>query len=185
MNDHKFILLFFLAAFVLIAVLFFFIYRSSIRSEEKNEGIKNPLQKRFYFLTALTAILIILLSVTIPKSPYFKYANQTPAKVVFVDARQYNFFMSEQAIDPEKPSSADSIIVPAGQVVEFRVTSLDVNHGFAIYNSDAQLVTQTQAMPGYVNRLRWKFDTPGTYNILCLEYCGLAHPLMRASFIVK
>ncbi|MBS1759343.1 MAG: hypothetical protein JST23_04385 [Bacteroidetes bacterium] len=98
---------------------------------------------------------------------------------------QYYFFMSEQAIDPAKPSGADSIIIPVGQPVEFRVTSLDVNHGFGIYNSDAQLVTQTQAMPGYVNRLRWKFDTPGTYHILCLEYCGANHPNMRTSFIVK
>ncbi len=37
--------------------------------------------------------------------------------------------------------------------VEFRVTSLDVNHGMAIFDPDGKLVGQTQAMPGYVNRL--------------------------------
>lgn len=74
---------------------------------------------------------------------------------------------------------------PANELIEFRVTSFDVNHGFAIYDPSNKLIAQTQAMPGYVNRLRWKFSEPGNYNILCLEYCGMAHQGMRASFTVK
>lgn len=68
--------------------------------------------------------------------------------------------------------------VTSGQPVEFRVTSADVNHGFGIYDADLQMVAQVQAMPGYVNRLVHVFDQPGTYQILCLEYCGVAHHVM-------
>ena len=68
--------------------------------------------------------------------------------------------------------------VKAGTPVEFNVTSVDVNHGFAIYGPDDLIVTQTQAMPGFSNRLLHTFDKPGTYRIMCLEYCGLAHHAM-------
>lgn len=74
--------------------------------------------------------------------------------------------------------------VEAGRTVEFRVTSADVNHGFAIYAPDGRIVTQTQAMPGYTNRLRYSFDEPGTYTLQCLEYCGIGHAPMTAAIEV-
>ena len=48
-----------------------------------------------------------------------------------------------------------------------------------------QMVAQTQAMPGYVNRLQYTFATPGTYHILCLEYCGLVHHAMMTDLVVE
>jgi cytochrome c oxidase subunit 2 len=45
-------------------------------------------------------------------------------------------------------------------------------------------VAQTQSMPGYTNVLRHTFDEPGTYKILCLEYCGLGHHEMSAEINV-
>lgn len=70
--------------------------------------------------------------------------------------------------------------VEAGVPVEFRVTSADVNHGFAIYAPDGRIVVQTQAMPGYTNKILYTFDQPGTYMVRCLEFCGLAHHVMEA-----
>ena len=78
--------------------------------------------------------------------------------------------------------SAEQFI--AGRPVEFHVTSKDVNHGFGIYDEARRLVAQTQAMPGYTNVLRYTFTQPGTYQILCLEYCGLVHHNMIAEFKV-
>jgi cytochrome c oxidase subunit 2 len=75
--------------------------------------------------------------------------------------------------------------VPLGKEVEFQITSSDVNHGFGIYDSQMRLLAQTQAMPGYVNRIRHTFNQPGTYQVLCLEYCGLVHHEMVARFVVK
>jgi cytochrome c oxidase subunit II len=51
--------------------------------------------------------------------------------------------------------------VPAGVPVEFDVTSKDVNHGFGLYNPEGRLVAQTQAMPGYTNRLIFTFQSAG------------------------
>jgi cytochrome c oxidase subunit 2 len=74
--------------------------------------------------------------------------------------------------------------VQAGRPVEFRVTSADVNHGFAIYAPDGRIVTQAQAMPGYTNKLLHTFDQPGTYTVQCLEYCGIGHVPMKTTFQV-
>ncbi|MGH8148014.1 MAG: cytochrome oxidase [Rhodanobacteraceae bacterium] len=74
--------------------------------------------------------------------------------------------------------------VQAGSPVEFRVTSKDVNHGFALYAPDGRIVTQVQAMPGYTNKLVYTFMHPGTYVVQCLEYCGLGHAAMRSQIKV-
>ena len=79
----------------------------------------------------------------------------------------------------------DRDTVKVGELVEFEVTSSDVNHGFAIYQGKNRVVAQAQAMPGYVNKLRVRFTEPGDYEILCLEYCGLAHHGMRAVVKVR
>ncbi len=75
--------------------------------------------------------------------------------------------------------------VKQGEPVEIHVTSADVNHGFGIYDPSLRLVAQTQAMPGYTNTIRHTFDEPGTYRVLCLEYCGLVHHGMMAEIKVK
>lgn len=74
--------------------------------------------------------------------------------------------------------------VGVGQAVEFHVTSADINHGFAIYDAGMHLVAQTQAMPGYTNKLNYTFSKKGTYRVLCLEYCGIAHHNMMTEIKV-
>ncbi|HSH47506.1 MAG TPA: hypothetical protein VK991_02835, partial [Halomonas sp.] len=74
--------------------------------------------------------------------------------------------------------------VQVGSPVEFRVTSLDVNHGFALYAPDGRIVTQTQAMPGYTNKIVHTFTQPGIYRVMCLEYCGVGHAPMTAELKV-
>lgn len=78
-----------------------------------------------------------------------------------------------------KPST-----VKLGDTVEFRVSSKDVNHNFAIYNPDGNIVAQTQAMPGFTNKLLYRFTAPGTYTVQCLEYCGVGHGVMRTTIKV-
>lgn len=183
MSEHLLLLIIFLLSAVVITTVAVLVFISTIRTDDT--GTEKPGKKRAIFAVILGAIAVIFLSVTIPKSPYYLHADDTPAKVVFVNSLQYAFMMSYEAIEPDMSNLEPVIEVPVNEVVEFRVTSLDVNHGFAIYNENAELITQTQAMPGYVNRLRWKFTEPGTYEILCLEYCGLGHSFMRSTFIVK
>ena len=75
--------------------------------------------------------------------------------------------------------------LPAGRPIVFKVTSSDVNHGFGVYDPDGTMMFQTQAMPGYVNQVRYTFTKPGRYQILCMEYCGLVHHDMIEKIDVK
>lgn len=74
--------------------------------------------------------------------------------------------------------------VPTDTPVVFRVTSHDVNHGFGVTDPGGAILFQTQAMPGYINQVAYSFSEPGTYEVICLEYCGLVHHDMRDSFEV-
>lgn len=133
-----------------------------------------PVQGNAYRIRSVGFWLLVL--VGLPISIYLlrvnPYAAVTAApQVVNATAAQWYW-----ELDPAE--------VTAGQPVEFRVTSTDVNHGFGLYDEKNTLVAQTQGMPGYVNRLTHVFETPGTYRVLCLEYCGLAHHDMVAELVV-
>jgi hypothetical protein len=67
-------------------------------------------------------------------------------------------------------SRDNAVTLPLGDAVELQVTAKDVNHGFGIYDEAGHLMAQTQAMPGYVNRLVSTFNAPGTYHLLCMEF---------------
>jgi cytochrome c oxidase subunit 2 len=74
--------------------------------------------------------------------------------------------------------------VPAGARIRFDVTSIDVNHGFGLYDPHGHLIGSVQAMPGYHNKLDLTLANPGVYRIRCLELCGLNHATMEGSFTV-
>jgi cytochrome c oxidase subunit 2 len=133
----------------------------------------------------MLVVLGILFAFTIPRTPYPK--GQIPDEVVHAVGKQFQFALSAQPIRSDEEfirASATPLKISQGRLVEFRVTSLDVNHAFAVYDPDGKLLGQTQAMPGYVNRLLLRFDKPGNYTVLCLEYCGLSHHIMRIGFEV-
>ena len=123
-------------------------------------------------------VLVVAFAVAIGKSlyhlPYEEFVKRRGAEP--------NFLVSAVGQTWSWVLSSDT--VPLDRYVEFRVTSTDVNHGFAIYNDNDVLVGQVQAMPGYVNNLILKFDQPGEYRILCLEYCGTGHHRMITRFQV-
>lgn len=65
--------------------------------------------------------------------------------------------------------------IPTGRDVEFVVTSADVIHGFWV----PRLGGKIDAVPGHVNRIRLRADSPGRYGGVCAEFCGEGHPAMR------
>ena len=74
--------------------------------------------------------------------------------------------------------------MPAGSRVRFDATSVDVNHGFGLYDPHGHLIGSVQAMPGYVNKLDLTLTEAGVYQVRCLEYCGLEHARMQTTFTV-
>lgn len=146
------------------------------REAASNYGpvIDSAYRLRTWLLLTAVLVLIWVNYKTLAHLPYVSSLSSQSAGAVMrsdVVAEQWSWSI--------KP---DHFVV--GQTAEFHVTSNDVNHGFAIYNPDDQIVAQTQAMPGYINVLRYTFTEAGTYNVLCLEYCGVAHHAMTAEIKV-
>ena len=173
-------LLLFLLSAAIIATVFVVVARSTGQEGAVDYARANRL--RGVFFLSLLVVLGIFLILTLPRLPYPVEAA-VPERIVNVVSRQFAFSLTEgpgpESLETWDRDFAPDVQVPAGVLVEFRVRTLDVNHGFGIYTPDGQVLAQTQAMPGYVNRLRVRFDEPGTYNVMCLEYCGLSHHAMR------
>lgn len=118
-------------------------------------------------------ILVVGVPVTMVTLADLPYASTTVDGVQVVEAvgEQWNWDLSNDVLEMGRP-------------VEFHVTATDVTHGFAIYDSNMTLLAQTQAMPEYTNILKYTFTEPGTYQVLCLEYCGVAHHQMMTELTV-
>lgn len=100
------------------------------------------------------------------------YRESDDHYVVYVVARQFQFVPG---------SGGDPIRVPADARITFKVTSADVTHGFAI----AETNINTMVIPGQVAEVSAQFDEPGTYGLVCHEYCGAAHHTMGGSIVVE
>jgi cytochrome c oxidase subunit II len=158
----------------LLALAFAFVYGESRKLREygkiQEKGYKI---RKFYFL-GLLAVMGFVTAITITKLPYHDQhaLAEGHGKVVDVTGLQYAWEFSDENFT-------------VGEEVQFRVTSKDVTHGFGIYDPELQLIAQTQAMPEYTNTVSITFDKPGTYKILCLEYCSVGHHVMVKEIIVK
>lgn len=145
---------------------------------------------RTRLLTAVgfTTVALIALLLTLSITPYPR-ADEEPDRVIYVSGKQFAFKLSDQPITPEQAMDDEVFLttkpIKTGDLVEFRVSSADVTHGFSIYDLDGVVQTQTQVMPQYVNRLRFRFPKSGVYQVLCFEFCGIGHPGMRAQLQVE
>ena len=68
----------------------------------------------------------------------------------------------------------ERLVIPAGKVVKFLVTSADVIHSFAV----PAFWTKIDANPGSLNETWVKVDRPGVYFGQCSELCGARHGYM-------
>jgi mono/diheme cytochrome c family protein/plastocyanin len=75
----------------------------------------------------------------------------------------------------------DDLTVAASQPLHLRLTSDDVQHGFAIGQSDQPAV---DVNPGVITDLTLTFDQPGTYTFYCTRWCGVNHWRMRGTITV-
>jgi cytochrome c oxidase subunit 2 len=155
----------------LVIAVFAIVARSARSAGSADEITSAAARWRRTTFWGLVVLFVPAIAYSLTKTPYAS-ADASPASVV-VQATGHQWAWDV------KPAT-----VPAGQPVEIRVTGADVNHGFAVYDANDRLITQTQAMPGFTNVIRHTFATPGTYRVRCLEYCGLGHHTMVSQLTV-
>ncbi len=150
-------------------------------------SVKAYKRNRAVLFVGLSIAAVVFLYLTLPFMPY-PDEGVTPDRVVYVSSKQFAFKMSDQPISREDALNDELFLsiepIKAGELIEFRITTADVTHGFCIYGQQGRILTQTQAMPGYINRLRYRFPERGTYPVLCLEFCGIGHHTMKSQLVV-
>ena len=152
-------------------VLSIAVWRSTRRRGEPGIDIERVEKRERTWLFIVLAALIALLFGTIFSTPYGRTAGAN-AQVVRVSAVQFAW-----SIDPP--------ILQAGRQAVFYLTSADVNHAFGVYDPKGVLQFQVQVIPGRTQKYVHTFNRPGTYTVLCLEFCGVDHHQMRTTIEVK
>ena len=155
---------------LLLAAIFVVVARSAREDTPYEQVQRVGYRVRRYWLTALLAVGVAAIVLTFF---YLPYASGSGAGRTVVKVTGGQFFWS---LAPGR--------VRAGTPLRFDVTSIDVNHGFGLYDPHGHLVGSVQAMPGYHNKLDLTLTTSGSYQIRCLEFCGLNHAVMESTFTV-
>ncbi len=169
-QDSVFILSLVLMAMVLSA--FIFVALKSAHKEDYARVQPNAYRLRRILFGVIVVGGIFATIGTTRSLPYDVQHNRNAQQAAInVEGKQWYWGLSQDSVAKDTE-------------VTFNVSSGDVNHGFGIYDSDLRLLAQTQAMPGYTNKLVHTFDRPGNYQLMCLEYCGLVHHGMIANFTV-
>ncbi|WP_458205698.1 cytochrome C oxidase subunit II [Haladaptatus sp. NG-SE-30] len=77
-------------------------------------------------------------------------------------------------------------VLEAGKTYKFHMGSYDVQHGFSIRKEDTLSKQMSlQVLPGYEWIVEMEFDEPGTYHVVCNEFCGVGHRTMHGKFTVE
>ncbi len=77
---------------------------------------------------------------------------------------------------PGGKESVNELVVPLGQPVKLNITSKDVIHSLFIPAYRIKM----DAVKGLTSYTWFMADRPGTYTIMCAEFCGLGHAEMNA-----
>ena len=105
--------------------------------------------------------------------------QQTPpsdAADVYVMAKKWMWKFAY----PDGPNAINVLRVPAGRNVRLLMTSRDVIHSFYV----PEFRIKQDVLPGRYTQTWFNAVQPGRYQILCAEYCGAGHSIMRGEVIV-
>jgi cytochrome c oxidase subunit 2 len=157
----------------------YFLIRYRFRSEDAlrpNPGARSkpPLRLEATALLALGFLFLGFWYVGVRQ--YLRIRVPPPGAMdVYVTAKQWMWKFSY----PEGPATISTLYVPAGRPVRLILTSRDVIHSF--YVPDFRI--KYDAVPGRLTTAWFEATQPGAYQILCTEYCGLQHSMMRGEVI--
>ncbi|MCD9028840.1 cytochrome c oxidase subunit II [Luteimonas sp. BDR2-5] len=149
----------------------------ALRRRDGDSALRHPrrliVAGGFVLPTVVLAALLVWGSLT---SGRLAWPGEEPDAVIDVTARQWQWhFHYRDADGAVVAESLDEVVLPLGRMVELRITSDDVIHGFWI----PRLAGKIDAIPGRVNVLRLQADEATPMRGQCAEFCGLDHARME------
>jgi cytochrome c oxidase subunit 2 len=162
-------------AFVTFGLLAYFFVRYRDRPGTPRAQPLAPSNKPELVLSSIT--LAVFMALWVVGFSQLRAMRSPPrdAMQIYVVAKQWMWSF----VYPDGSSAQDELRVPVGQPVELLLTSRDVIHSFYV----PAFREKQDAVPGRMTSLDFTAAAPGTYPILCAEYCGAGHSRMRGKVI--
>ena len=110
---------------------------------------------------------VVTLSPLVPWQRWLLWSRPEPNQTVRVEFGDYAIQLPSTGVE-----------VKVGEYVEFVATSADVTYGLGVFRKDGSMLFQEQVLPGRENRIVWKFDEAGLYDVRSTEYSGPRHSEM-------
>src|SRR5690606_14692338 len=129
-------------------------------------------------VTVLTALLSYALWL-VPSLRPFAGGEGVDLRVEIV-GHQFWWEVLYHRQDGSRVISANEVRLPAGERVEFELTSSDMIHSFWI----PALGGKMDLVPGRINRMSFRPTKTGTYRGQCAEFCGTSHARMAFPVVV-
>jgi cytochrome c oxidase subunit 2 len=161
-----------LALLVFITVLMIYF---AIRYRRSKNPEPSDIRGNWILETAWTAIpTVLVLSMF-----YFGWQSYLGLRNVPEDALEIDVIGQQFTwifMYPNEKVAENELVVPQGRPIKLNITAEDVNHSLFI----PAFRIKMDAVPG-LDSYTWFFaDELGEYDILCAEYCGVAHSEMIA-----
>ena len=128
-------------------------------------------------VTVIATLLALFFAFWVVGFRQYRELESAPpdAMPIYVTAKQW---MWEFAY-PSGPTSANVLTVPVGRPVKLIMTSRDVIHSFYV---PAFRIKQ-DVVPGHITTAWFEAIEPGAFDVMCTQYCGTRHSLMRAQVV--
>lgn len=95
--------------------------------------------------------------------------------VIEVTGHQWWWEVRYPHAEGDEVVTANQLVMPVGEPVDFHVTGADVVHAFWV----PRLGGKIDMIPGRTNRIRLQADETGTFGAQCAEFCGTQHAHMQ------
>jgi len=189
--------------FVFVLIRF---HKSRYRAAD-HEGVKSGISTHLEFAVVLIeAVLLVGFAVPLWAKRVNEFPRDKDAILVHAIGQQFNWNFhlpgpdgvfgrrdvnlvtntNPVGLDSNDPASKDDIVVlgelhvPVNKPVIVELTSKDVIHNFALVN----MRIAQDAIPGQMIPMWFRPITPGTYEIICGQLCGLGHYSMKGTLVV-
>lgn len=169
----------------------FHVWRRSYMEKPQKEAMKGWYKRRPLIIVSVLLLITGTFAWSWMKAPFHHGAYSASIDHA-VDVRAFmwgwEFLVDGRPAEVAQKDGGQQVILPAGDIAFLVTASGDVhenvNHSFGLYDAANSLIGQTQAMPGKTNVLRLKLR-PGTYQVLCMEFCGVMHHQMITTIEVR
>lgn len=161
------------AVFVVVMLLLGFAVTRGRRRED-NRGLSNGRRQAVVLAGGVVVpflILVVVFGYTLRTITGLADDRSTSDWTVEVIGRQ---FWWEVRYPNQDVVTANEIHIPAGEPVEFKLTSADVIHAFWV----PELTPKLDMMPGTTTSLMITAEEPGRYRGQCSQFCGVQHANM-------